>query len=429
MILKKWVTLLQLIFDKQNKKLFWQVHKEFSNDKDYRFLNLLKAMWHVSKYEKIVKHEGSYIVTSFLPPIPSKAFNQVLSATPGKNTRFYEHTNAIRTAPISMFIAVTDKCNYNCWHCSNANKGNHDDLPLPALIKVIHGLQDMGTAIIGLTGGEPLMRNDLTDIISVIDERSISVLYTTGYGMSIEKAKELKKAGLYSVGISLDHYDKDTFDNMRNYKGAFENVLNAVKCCKSAGIYTMLQCVATSKNIDNNEIWKIIQFAKKLDVNEIRFLETMPTGRLINLKQEDILTETERRQLINIHRKANYSGKYPKVTAFAQIESFEQFGCGAGTQHSYIDAKGNLYPCDFVPMSFGNVQEQPIKTLWQEMNSIIGKPRDRCMLMETQVEIKKNIKSSLPLQPVEAKKVCNECRKIQGLPGFYTILRGNKEVF
>ncbi|MGM5488104.1 MAG: radical SAM/SPASM domain-containing protein [Nanobdellota archaeon] len=422
-MLKDLFVITRLLSDRRNHRLLKDIHKEFSADKDYRFINLLKALWHVSKDEKIVRHENAYITTSFLPPIPSKAFDQVCNAVPGTNTKFYEHTHAIRKAPISMFIAITGRCNYNCWHCSKANRQETHDLPLDTIKRLINDIQDMGTAIIGLTGGEPSLRKDLPEIISTIDERSISTVFTTGQGLTRKRATQLKQAGLYSVGISLDHYDKKTFDKLRSYDGAYDIALKAIEHCKQAGLYTMIQCVATKEMIATGEVWKMIKLAKRLDVHEIRFLESMPTGKLINLKQEDILTDEERKALIKIHKRANWSGRYPKVTAFAHTESHEQFGCGAGTQHSYIDAQGNLYPCDFVPMSFGNIQDQPVSTLWKDMNKTIGKPRDMCMIMETYDKMQSN---ALPVDPKGTKELCKKCRKMKALPRFYTILGGKK---
>lgn len=426
MLIKDLFTILQLATNRKNLKMLYNIHKEFSKDKSYSPLNLLKSMWLVSKDEKVVKHKGVYMVSSFLPPMPSRAYMQVFNATPNRESKFYEHTHAMRTAPISMFLAITERCDYNCWHCSKANRKYTKDMELSKLKKLIRDLQDMGTAMIGITGGEPLLRDDLAEIVKSIDERSTSILFTSGKGMTLSKAKELEKAGLFSVGISLDHYNKTKFDKARGYKGAYEIALDAFKNSKKAGLYTMLQCVVTKEMLKNDDTWKMIELAKKIGVDEIRFLEAMPTGRLINIESKHIFTEAERKQLIRIHKKANWAGKYPKVSVFAHTESFEQFGCGAGTQHSYIDAKGDLYPCDFVPMTFGNINNIPIKKLWKDMNLDVGNPKKHCLIMQTYKKIQKNYKNALPLDRHSSRKICSECKSIKDLPGFYTTLRGKK---
>lgn len=422
---KDYFVILNLFLDFRNWKLLYKIHKEFSKDKSYSFANLLRMLWHVSKDEKIVKHRKGFVVTSFLPPMPSKAFYQVFNAIPRKNTSFYEHINSLRTAPISMHIAITNKCGFNCWHCSNVGKSKEDIISTEQMIKLIKNLQDMGVAIIGFTGGEPLLRKDIEELIHSVDDSSISVLFTTGQNLSVEKAEKLKKAGLDIVGVSLDHYDKEIVDNRRGFIGAFELAINAIKIFKQAGIYTMMQVVVKKEMVKNNceEIWKMLDFAKNLNVNEVRILEPICTGKLLNIDASTLLTEEERNKLIEVHKKANWSGSYPKLSVFAKIESKEQFGCGAGSQHSYIDAQGCLYPCDFVPISFGNIKEKPVKELWQEMNKVIGMPHEQCFILQNAKLISKINKEDLPLDEQEAKKICQSC-KSKGIPEFYKILAG-----
>ncbi len=425
MIRRLFVVML-MVLDYRNVGFFLSVHKEFSKDKNYRLINLIKSLWLVAKDEKIVRHENSFVVSSFLPPIPSRAFFQVFNSVPEGVSKFESHVKAQRTAPISMFIAVTEKCNYNCWHCSKENRGDVDDLSFKIIGKTILDLQDMGVSIIGITGGEPLLRDDLEDIISLIDERSVSIVYTTGNTLTYEKAKRLKEAGLFAMGISLDHYDKIFYDKKRGYEGAFETAIKAINISKKVNIYTMIQVVATKEMIANDDVWKMIEFAKQLEVDEIRILEVMPTGRIIKIDSKNILTQRERRSLIDIQKKANKLNDYPKVTTFAHTESFDLFGCGAGTQHSYIDSHGNVCPCDFVPLSFGNIQKRPVKELWREMNEIIGIPRKNCMIMELHKKIRELSDSGLPINPVESQKICNDCKKSKDLPGFYSVLKEGK---
>lgn len=425
-MIRRIFTIILMGLDVRNMKFFWMVHKEFSKDKRYSIINFIKALWLVSNNEKIIRFEKYFIISSFLPPMPSKAFFQVFNAVPAGKSKFDSHINAERTAPISMFIAITERCNYNCWHCSKANRGITDDLPISIIKKTINDLQDMGVAIIGLTGGEPLLRNDLEEIIDSIDDRSISIIYTTGNSLTYERAKRLKEVGLFGLGISLDHYDKETYDKKRGYKGAFEIALKAISISKKAKIYTMIQLVATKESISNGDIWKMIEFAKKLGVHEIRILEVMPTGKLIKISSQDILNLKERQELINIQERSNSLIGYPKVTTFAKTESFEQFGCGAGTQHSYIDSHGNLCPCDFVPLAFGNIKERPIKELWKEMNQIIGVPRKSCMIMELQNRIGESSHKGLPISYKESKEICRGCEKMKKLPGFYSMLKDGK---
>lgn len=345
---------LKLFFDIRNIKLILKSHNDLKKDKNYKFKNLIKALL-LLKTEKINIHKNKYIATSFLPPFPSKSFDQFMKWIPWKNSSFYEHSNAIRTAPISMYVSITDKCDYNCWHCSKANRSWQYDMNTEQLIKLMNELQDMWVSIIWLTWWEPLMRDDVSEIIKNIDERSVSYLFTTWFWLTEYRAKELKEAWLFWVWISLDSPNAKVYDWLRWYEWAHDIAIKAIENCLNEWIYTMVQVVVTKKKLENNEIWDMIDYWKKIWVHEIRFLENLPSWKLLSVDDKVILSQDESNKLIEIHIKANKLKWYPKVTMFAHIESQDMFWCWAWTQHSYIDATGNLYPCDFVPLNFWNV--------------------------------------------------------------------------
>ena len=118
-----------------------------------------------------------------------------------------------------------------------------------------------------MTGGEPLLRNDLEDIISCIDERSIVKLYTTGYGLNLKKASELKNAGLDSINIALDNIDKDVHDRIYGVKGAYETSLKAIENAKRARLLTCVSTVVTKERIESGEIITFLKYMKKIQVN------------------------------------------------------------------------------------------------------------------------------------------------------------------
>lgn len=423
-MLKDAMHLAGFLANHQNHRLLWNVHQEFRQDPRYRFRHLLRAMIHVGLHERIIPAGKGYLVSSFLPPIPSRAFEQLVKATPGQATRYEEHTQARRRAPISLFMAVTGRCAYRCWHCSAANQAGLPDPSLEQLRSVIAQLQKMGTSILGLTGGEPLLRGDLEDLVAAIDDRSVSILYTTGMGLTPERARGLTQAGLFAAGISLDRTDSATFDQMRGRTGAWDTAVAAVDHFRRSGkTHVMVQCVADSDFLARGEHETLARLAKQIGAHEIRFLEGMPAGRLSECGPDGFLRSADRDVLLNFQRKANWSSRYPKVTVFAHTESAEMFGCGAATQHSYMDSQGNLTPCDFVPLGFGNAFQEPMAELWQRMNQAVGVPRSRCLAFEIQQHIQ-GFSTERPL-PLEASlTACAACRKEPRLPRFYRLLAG-----
>ncbi|WP_297523373.1 radical SAM protein [uncultured Clostridium sp.] len=397
--------IMRMGMNKDILKNMLSIHKKFKQNKNYKLANVAKCGMNVIKNDRLVIHDGNFIINSFLPPINSKAYNSIAMAVPGDGAEFfYNHTTGKRNAPISTYIAVTARCMYKCWHCSAkrfiADENNcKDEISTENMKKIINDLQNLGVGIIGFTGGEPLLRKDLEEIISFVDQRSTSYLFTNGFGLTLEKAKGLKKAGLFGVGISIDSITESVHDEKRGHKGAYKIAIEAIKNCKQAGLYTMAQTVCTREMLNAGEIFELNKFLKTLDIDEVRILEPIPCGSLLE-KNDAILSKDEKKKLIDLHSTLNKSKEYPKVSVFPYIESKDQFGCGAGVQHSYIDNKGDFLPCDFVPESFGNVLEEDIKDIWTRMHEKFDKPKCYCY----------------------AKK-CDKC-KSEELPKYYQLLAG-----
>ncbi len=363
---------------------FISLHKKFSKSKDYRPINLIRCSLNVIKNERLVSHEGKYIINSFFPPVNSKAFYRIAMRVPGTEEQFYiNHTIGKRLAPISTYIAVTNRCMYHCWHCSANHFMEHrsKDLTTEELLTVTEKIKKLGVGIIGFTGGEPLLRKDLEQAISLAARGSnmpcMTLLFTTGYGLTLERAMALKEAGLFGIAISLDHIHAKDHDQMRGVEGAFVHAMNAIQYAKLAGLYTMTQTMCTRELLETGEIMKIAKLAKSLGVDEMRIMEPIPCGTL-NEHRDEVLTAEEQKALIDLHIKMNRSPEYPKVSVFPYVESENQYGCGAGSQHSFVDASGNFGPCDFLPISYGNLLEEEATRIWRRMHQDIGKPKCKC---------------------------------------------------
>jgi MoaA/NifB/PqqE/SkfB family radical SAM enzyme len=407
-------------------RLFWKSYAMFRTDPRCSLVTLLRSAWRSAGEEKVVPFEGKLVYSSFLPPIPSKAADQVLDALDMSKGAFEAQLTGRRRAPISMYIAITERCPYHCAHCSAVGRNPVQELTTEEMKKVLADLQEMGTAIIGFTGGEPMVRADLLELISAIDERSVSFLFTTGYGMTLEKARAFKKAGLFAVGISLDDADPKRMDELRGREGAFDKAVAAVKICREAGLYTMTQTVAGRDSLQSGHLRKIIELSKSMGVQEVRVLENMPSGRLAKVAEACILTQAERDELRAFSVEMNQKKGFPKISVFAYTEDKSRFGCGAGTQHSYLDAAGNLYPCDFVPLSFGNVRERPIAELWSEMHKRIGIPRQSCMIMEMYAKKLLDPVTVFPVPPESVEPYLKKLDVMTQMPGYYRRLLGAK---
>ncbi len=392
-IMKQIRMLCKMISNKGVRYNFLSLHNKFKKSPQYKLRNFYYCCKNVIKHERLLIHEGNYIVNSFFPPINSYAFYQIAMRVPGEGAAFFEnHTTGKRLAPISTYIAVTHKCMYHCWHCSASRfmDNTNEDMTTEQFLTVVKKIRELGVGVIGFTGGEPLLRKDLEQAISLASApseniktkklnlmHSMTLVFTTGFGLNLERAQSLKNAGLFGIAISLDGISPVEHNKMRGVDGAFEKAVIAIKNAKKVGLYTMCQTVCTKDLLHSGGIYKIAEFAKTLGIDEMRIMEPIPCGSLQEHPKE-ILTKEEQNKLISIHIEMNENKRYPKVSVFPYIESEAQYGCGAGSQHSFIDADANFGPCDFLPISYGNLLTEDAELIWKRMHEEIGKPKCSC---------------------------------------------------
>lgn len=392
--LKKEVILLSNIKSKELRTLplniLWYLHRTFKN-------------------EKLTKVNGQYVINTFMPPFPSLAFDRLIK----NSIDVYRHN----VNPYSAYIALTNKCGFNCWHCSKAYRQG-EEVSTQKWIELIRNLQYMGICIIGFTGGEPLYRADLEVIIKTIDGRSTSILFTTGEGLDDDRAKKLKDAGLYYMTISLDHYDTEEHNRLRGSDRAFKTAVDALKVSIANKFYTAAQLTVIKGTANSSFLNKYLDFVNDLGVQEVRIIEPMPTGRLINEKTETFLDEKDQNVLKEFHVAVNKNSRLPKVAAFTYLEDGKLYGCGAGIQHIYIDAFGNLCPCDFTPFSFGNIQNESFKTAFQRLHHQFNRPRDKCFILDNIDKLRPYFEENLPLGYAESERICAACSK-GNLPVYY----------
>jgi MoaA/NifB/PqqE/SkfB family radical SAM enzyme len=333
--------------------------------------------------ERISRHGNRWVLNTFLPPFPGSAFDRL----------FTNQLSERKYTPVSAYLALTARCPANCWHCSIKNRSDAE-LPLDLWLRTIDGLHRIGVSIFGLTGGEPLLRTDLAVIIRAITTGGgEAMLFTSGIGFTAQRADELKEAGLWAVCVSLDRTDKQEFEQLRNLSNAMETAENALTTAKKAGLYVCVNCVADRAMVSEGRYPKLYDKATELGADEFRLIEPMPCGRLAEVAadrtkaESPFLTPEHIREVRRFHRETNRQLKQdshgrlpPKVCAFNEIESPELFGCAAGTRHLFIDSAGEVCPCDFTPLSFGNVAKESLDVIWDRMTAAMKHPRKHCLI-------------------------------------------------
>ena len=405
---------------KHNGKQLYGIKKVLTTlkmgmNKELKHLSLKQklAMNYVSKESKLTKINDKIFTNTFTPYFPSLAYDRflkgIVSVTSGK------------PVPVVTNFAITPKCPCNCWHCSFSDRSKQDVLSFDQLQKTISDVQDLGTSVIGLTGGEPLLRDDLEDIIASIDNRSMPLIFTTGYKLTRKRVKNLKKAGLEIPVISLDHYKPEIHDKGRRKEGIFDYALNAIKLFQDEGFYVAVSFVPDKPLVSNRqEIFKVIEFFKDIGINDMRLTSPILSGKLIS-KPEEKLSDENVKTIFDIQKKCTKTKGYPGVFAYDFFESEKYYGCGAGFNYMFIDAQGNVCPCDFTMLSFGNILDRSVREIWEETSQHFCTPGPKCYANASNDIIFSKRTKEWPLKKQATLEILNECPSYnrERIPEFY----------
>ncbi len=264
-------------------------------------------------------------------------------------------------------ISVTDKCNFRCTYCMPAEIFGPDfqflkkqELLSFEEIERITTLfvNGLGVKKIRITGGEPLMRKDLSLLVSKLRKiQGVEDIAMTTNGSLLPKyAKELKAAGLDRVSISLDSLNDDIFGKINGRGVTVQTVLDGIDAAHTAGLKVKINMVV-KRGMNDNEVISMAKFFREKG-HILRFIEFMDVGNSNQWKLNDVYTK---KQIIeDIHQvmpleaiKPNYTGEV--ATRFRYIGSEDEIGVISSVSDAFcsscnrarLSAEGKLYTCLF----------------------------------------------------------------------------------
>ena len=276
---------------------------------------------------------------------------------------------------IEVHAEITNKCILECKHCSSLANRTNEELSLEKLIKFIEQLSKNKRVRLTLTGGEPLLRFNLEELLESLKKlnREIELgLFTTGLinegnfiePINLERIRRLKELGLNFVFISIYSNEKKYHDEITQVNLSFDKTIIAIKNFIEEGIETNINLPLMKFNIINLE--KIINYLKSIGINEIRLLRLINHGNANDNWQEIGITEEE--QLKAIKMLESYSDKKITFGGFLEVMSCQYINnekrCLAGRNKLYIDNYGDVYPCGAVKLN----KKMKICNIYEEYN-------------------------------------------------------------
>jgi len=300
---------------------------------------------------------------------------------------------------------MTRRCNLKCVHCyaKAVDPDGRDDIGTEKAKEIISDLAAYGAPVMLFSGGEPLVRKDLTELASYAVSKGMrAVISTNGTLITKEKAKELKAVGLSYVGISMDG-GEEIHDRFRGVPGSFKKALKGIENCQAEGLKVGLRFTINKRNA--GEVPVLFQLLRDLEVPRICFYHLVYSGRGSELINED-LDHQETRDVVNLimdKTRELFDAGLPKEVLtvdnhadgplvylrllkenperakdVAELLSFNE-GNNSGRGIGCISWDGQVHADQFWRNhTFGNVLERPFSEIWDDPSiELLHKLKDK----------------------------------------------------
>ncbi len=283
---------------------------------------------------------------------------------------------------------ITRNCNLSCVHCrAAATCGPYEgELDTKAAFTLLDQIAKVGSPIVILTGGEPMMRDDIYDVASYGDSKGLRmVMAPNGTLITKESAEKLVASGIKRISISLDGANKETHDNFRKVDGAFKSALQGIEFANNAGLEFQINTTITTENLD--EIERIQELAIKLGAVAHHIFLLVPTGRGKYIIDKGISADEyettlnwfyDQQDASAMQLKATCAPHYYRILRQRAKEDGKKVtfdthgldavtrGCLGGTSFCFISHVGMVKPCGFLDVPCGDITKEPFDKVWKE---------------------------------------------------------------
>jgi heme b synthase len=289
---------------------------------------------------------------------------------------------------------TTRNCNLSCVHCrAAATCGPYSgELDTRASLKLLDQIAETARPIVILTGGEPLLREDIFELASHGTRLGLRmVMAPNGTLVTPENAQKMLDSGIQRISISLDGASAKRHDEFRGVAGAFKGALSGINAARQAGVEFQINTTITQLNQD--QIPEIMKLAEELGAAALHIFLLVPTGRgkyladqAINARQyEEILNWFyDQRGKTSLQLKATCAPHYYRILrqrakAEGKKVTFETHGldavtrgCLGGTSFCFISHRGLVQPCGFLDLNCGDVTKDSFGNIWNNSENFLA---------------------------------------------------------
>ncbi|TAN85022.1 MAG: radical SAM protein, partial [Gallionella sp.] len=284
-----------------------------------------------------------------------------------------------------LAINLTNRCNLACAHCYMDAKtlkyGGENELTTDEVRGLLDDIAGHSTeTMIVLTGGEPLMRGDLEELVAHGTQRGLSmVVGTNGVALTDKRVQSLKAAGAMGVGISVDSLDPAKHDAFRGLPGAWEKTLNGIEACKRHNLSFQIHFSVTEANAA--EVSAMIDFARASGARVLNVFFLVCTGRgesmsdISPVTYERVLGQlvAAQEQSTDLLIRARCAPHYKRIayqrnpaSTLTRAAGYEGGGCLAGIHYCRITPEGGVTACPYIPEEEGNIRDTKFWDIWNQ---------------------------------------------------------------
>jgi MoaA/NifB/PqqE/SkfB family radical SAM enzyme len=332
-----------------------------------RFLRRALALLLVFRHNKVVRVHNGYKLHLYLPAYPSRAFfyaieSKLLRTPPGAST---------------IVFSMTKACSYRCRHCYQ-RKDAATDLDEALMLRTALAVRDAGVAMFDIEGGEPFLRYPrLLKLVQALDDRSEIWVNTTGAHVKPGMLEALRDAGLFGIMVSVHSPDRAVHDAFTGVPGSFDTACEIIRACRAMNRAAAFNSVLSEEELRAGGLAKLMDLARDLDCDYVQLIHPKPAGvwlgRTEGMQLEPTLIAHVQQEHLRYNSRAMHG--YPSLAAQVFEERKDVLGCTSGAvDRYYVGASGDVQPCEFLNLSFGNVHEEPFETIYTRMRSYFQTP-------------------------------------------------------
>ena len=284
-----------------------------------------------------------------------------------------------------LAINLTRRCNLNCSHCyldaETLQHGREGELSTTEVQQLLDQVAQRSTdTMVVLTGGEPLLRRDLEQLVEHGTRLGLAIVIgTNGVLLTESRVQSLQAAGVMGLGISVDSLDPGFHDQFRGCPGSWEKTLAGMDACRKHQLPFQIHFSINEGNAA--ELEGMVDFSKAVGAHLLNIFFLVCTGR--GEKMSDITPqqyETTLQQIIRAQKqhpdlmiRARCAPHYKRIayqndpdSPVTRAQGYEGGGCIAGTHYCRITPEGEVTACPYISDEEGNIRQQPFLTIWDE---------------------------------------------------------------